>query len=74
MHFPTPYKLGEASTRWKLSEILAYEAEKTGAPAPDIPARDDRYLSDVQVAERLGVGRNTVWRWAKQKREAAQCQ
>lgn len=27
---PTPYKLGENITRWKLSEIEAWEAKKGG--------------------------------------------
>lgn len=29
----------------------------------------ETYLRDQQVAERLGVARITVWRWAKDKAE-----
>lgn len=65
MQFPTPYRL-EGSTRWRLSDLLAYEAAQIGEPAPSLTPDAERYLQDVQVAERLGVSRNTVWRWARE--------
>lgn len=30
------------------------------------PAEQERFLSDVAVAKRFSVSRQTVWRWAKQ--------
>lgn len=70
MHLPTPHQLGQGGcTRWRLSEILKFEAAKNGEPTPVIAPEAERYLSDVQVAERFGVSRNTVWRWAREARQ-----
>lgn len=71
MIFPAPHSIGLRSTRWRLSEILAYEAAQVGESAPALSPADERYLRDVEVAERLGVSRNTVWRWTKEAQEAA---
>jgi len=32
---------------------------------PILDPADERFLSDKQVAERLGVSRPTIWRWVK---------
>lgn len=69
MEFPTPHRL-QGSTRWRLSEILAYEAAKVGEPAPALPPEQERYLQDRQVAARFGVSRNTVWRWCREAAHA----
>jgi predicted DNA-binding transcriptional regulator AlpA len=45
-------------------------AQRAGAEAPVAPVgvglglRDERFLTDPQVADRYGVTRATVWRWA----------
>lgn len=65
MNFPQPHRL-QGSTRWRLSEILAFEAAQTGEPVPKIEKEDDRFLQDTQVAKRFGVARGTVWRWARE--------
>jgi len=45
MSFPAPHKLGEACTRWRLSDLLAFEAAKDDSrPEPPEsldPAKDD---------------------------------
>lgn len=70
MHLPAPHQLGQGGcTRWRLSEIIAAEAAKSNQPAPAIAPEAERYLSDVQVAERFGVSRNTIWRWAREGRQ-----
>lgn len=57
--FPPAVRLGPATTRWRESDLLAFEG------VPEIPASAaSRYLRDVEVAARYGVSRQTVWRWA----------
>jgi len=68
-NFPSPHRFGAGATRWRLSEILAFEAARTGQKAEPLPPEQERYLRDQDVAQRLGISRNSVWRWAK---EAAQ--
>lgn len=63
-HFPVPVRLSAGCTRWKLSEILKYEAARAGSPPPTIDPSEDRYLSDKEVAERFDVSRASVWRWS----------
>lgn len=65
MQFPQPHRL-QGSTRWRLSEILAFEAAQIGEPAPTVKLEAERYLQDKQVAERFGVSRGTVWRWCRE--------
>jgi len=67
MKFPQPVKLSGNASRWRLSDLLAWEAARNGAAAaPDLPASEERYLRDVEVAARYGVHRVTVWAWASQ--------
>jgi hypothetical protein len=65
MHFPTPVKLGANLTRWPLSSLEQYEAEKSGRDCEPRPIEDEVYLSDVQLAARYSVARNTIWRWSR---------
>jgi predicted DNA-binding transcriptional regulator AlpA len=69
--FPQPFKIADGTTRWKLSAILAFEAERTGTRAPNIEPQCDLYLSARAVAARLGVAPSTVWRWAAESARAA---
>jgi len=68
-NFPQPVKLGDSATRWRLSEVMAYEAARTGAAPPKIDPAYEQYLSVRVVAERMGVACSTVWRWASESRE-----
>lgn len=70
--FPNPVHFGPGATRWRLSEIVRFEAARTGEQAPALLPEQERYLRDQDVANRLGVSRNTVWRWSAQSRGAAQ--
>lgn len=63
--FPKPIKLGANCSRWPLSALEAYEAERSGRPHHRRATGDEVYLSDVQVAARYSVARNSVWRWAR---------
>jgi predicted DNA-binding transcriptional regulator AlpA len=64
--FPVPRKLGEICTRWALSELLAYEAERDGKePPPELAPENERYLSAGEVAGRYGASLTSVWRWAR---------
>lgn len=65
MAFPKPYKL-HGATRWRLSDILGYEAARLGRPAVELEPDEERYLSDKQLAERFGVTRGSIWRWARE--------
>lgn len=62
--FPKPHKLGAGSSRWALSELLAYEARRDGKQPPTLPPEQERFLSVKQVAKRYNAGVTTVWRWA----------
>lgn len=54
--FPAPHRLTEGTTRWRLSELAAWDGtEHTGT---------DTYLRAVEVAQRYGVSNATIWRWA----------
>jgi hypothetical protein len=55
MHFPTPVKLGANLTRWPLSSLEQYEAEKSGRDCEPRPIEDEVYLSDIQLAARYSV-------------------
>lgn len=64
-----PRKSG--SSRWRLSEIMRYEAERAGTPVPHLEPQAERYLSARAVAERLDVSVSTVWRWTTESARAA---
>jgi len=68
-NFPQPVKLGDSATRWRLSDVLAYEAKRTGAAPPSIDPAHEQFLSVRAVAARLGVAPSTVWRWTSESRE-----
>jgi len=61
--FPQPVSIGDSTKRWRLSDLRRYEAARSGVES-SAPADEERFLSDKQVAERYGVARGTVWRWA----------
>jgi predicted DNA-binding transcriptional regulator AlpA len=60
--YPIGRRIGPGCTRWRLSDILAYEAACAGESAPSLPPDQERYLSARQLALRHGVGVATVWR------------
>lgn len=64
IRFPAPVKLGPSTTRWRLSDLARWEAAQASAPI-EAPAQD-AYLTDRDVAARYGIGRVTVWRWARE--------
>jgi len=68
--FPHPYHMGpgRSCTRWRLSDLLAYEAASTGETPPALAPLEERYLSVKQVAERYGASVPTIWRWTKGRR------
>ena len=66
--FPAPKKLGVSMTRWRLSEILQYEAERTGEPVPRIDPADERWLTVGEVADRFAASVPTIWRWTANSR------
>lgn len=58
--FPQPIRLGEATTRWRESDLLAWEG------LTEIPPEAFKvYLRDLEVADRYGVSRATIWRWSR---------
>lgn len=59
------------TSRWRLSDILAFEAARAGAPAPRIEPQAECYLAASAVAARLGVTVSTIWRWATESARAA---
>lgn len=69
-NFPRPCSIGVRATRWRLSDIAAYEAARTGDKLPTIQPGAERYLSARAVAQRLGVAQSTVWRWSLEARRA----
>jgi len=68
--FPAPVKIGPA-TRWRLSDLEAFDARAAGeiAPEPRAP-QDERYLSVKRVAERYDTSVSTVWRWVNRSLQA----
>lgn len=66
MCFPSPTKLAANCSRWPLSALELYEANRLGRDYPGRSADQEIYLSDLQVAARYNVSRNTVWRWARE--------
>jgi len=72
MQFPEPIRLGENTTRWRLSDLERFEAAAAGEPVPRRrdPA-DERYLSVRQVADRLGSSIPSIWRWTAEARQSA---
>jgi|GEM_PF-7037080 len=71
MQFPHPVKLGPNCSRWPLSLLELYEAERSGSRYKPRSKADEVYLSDTQVAARYNVARNTVWRWTRDSEVAA---
>lgn len=69
--FPAPVSLAPGSTRWRLSDLMRWESARAGEPAPAIDRASDQYLTDRQVAARLGVARQSIWRWCAVARGAA---
>ncbi len=70
MEFPSPIQLGPSSTRWRLSDLEAYEAQCAGDPSP--PRRSSEhelYLDVKQVAARYSSSAPTVWRWVRNGRK-----
>lgn len=63
--FPKPERVGTACTRWKLSDLLAYEARRDGKEPPTLAPEQERWLSARQVGERYGASVTSVWRWAR---------
>lgn len=62
--FPQPHKIGLRSTRWRLSELEAYENGST-----DRKPEDEVYLSVRQTAKRYSVQPNAIWQWARMSRQ-----
>lgn len=63
--FPKPARLGPATTRWRESDLLAWEG------IANIPPEAHRtYLKDADVAARYSVSRATIWRWARDEKAA----
>ena len=71
MQFPAPTKLGPNCSRWPLSRLEQYEAGRAGREYTPRPTDQEIYLTDIQVAARYNVARNSVWRWARESEAAA---
>ncbi|WP_148045577.1 hypothetical protein [Salinisphaera orenii] len=71
MRFPSPTKLAPNCSRWPLSALEKYEADRLGYQHESRPPDREIYLSDIQVAARYNVSRNSVWRWAREGAEVA---
>ncbi|MGE3771477.1 MAG: hypothetical protein AB7I32_01020 [Gammaproteobacteria bacterium] len=69
--FPRPVGLAPATKRWKLSDLLRYEAAQAGGDPSSVAVEHERFLTDRQVAERYGIARPTVWRWAAEEKAVA---
>lgn len=69
--FPQPHRLSSATTRWRLSELTAYEARVADTDHVPETVEQERFLTCAQVAKRYGVSVATIWRWAAAGREAA---
>ena len=66
MKFPRWIHLGPNCTRWRLSDLEAYEARCSGGPEPLARSpENERYMSVRQVAERYETSVPTIWRWAR---------
>ncbi|HMM76153.1 MAG TPA: hypothetical protein PJ986_10625 [Gammaproteobacteria bacterium] len=70
--FPQPVQLGESTVRWRLSDLLRYEAARAGTDPAAVSVGAEQFLRDQQVAERYGVARGSIWRWAAAAREASE--
>lgn len=70
--FPTPRRVGANSTRWRLSDLLDFEATRDGQPAPKLEPDAERYLSAADVAHRYHVTASSVWRWSLEAKRAAE--
>lgn len=68
--FPIPRHLGVNTTRWPLSSLLHYEANRDGKCPPTLSPEQERYLTVREVAARYAVGITTVWRWAREATDA----
>lgn len=73
-HFPAPRRVGANSTRWRLSDLLAYEAQRDRQPAPELSPDAERFLSAADVARRYGVTPSSVWRWALEAKRATKAE
>lgn len=69
--FPQPFRIGNAAARWRLSDVLTFEAGRAGGPTPEIDPAEERYLPARAVAQRLGVSTSTIWRWSLETKRAA---
>lgn len=69
--FPGPLAINEATKRWRLSDLLRYEAAIAGTDPAAVKVERESFLTDKQVAERYGVARGSVWRWAAADDKAA---
>jgi len=67
--FPQPVRPSPAVTRWRLSDLLKYEAALAGTDPATIP--QETFLPAKRVASRYGVGISTIWRWAATAQEGA---
>lgn len=67
---PSPLKISAGCSRWRFSDLLAFEAACAGEKAPQIAPDQEHYLSAKQVAKRHGVSEATVWRRAAESRQA----
>jgi len=62
--FPNPI-LFSRERRWRLSELLAYEAAAAGLPEPDpLNPEDEIYLTSAQIRKRYG-GVSDMWIWRR---------
>lgn len=69
--FPDPTYIGR-TRRWKLSEVLAYEAACAGLPPVPLSSPvDEVYLSAAQIRQRLNVSDMWLWRRCHASTEAA---
>ena len=56
---------------WKLSDLLAYEAELAGEPPPPpLPPEKEKFLTALQLRERYG-GVSEMWFWRRLKEAEA---
>jgi len=62
--FPEPHYLGRRR-HWKLSDLLNYEAELRGDPAPEpLAPSEERFLTASQVRTRYGDV-SDMWLWRR---------
>jgi len=62
--FPKPIRISANCARWRLSELLRFDADLEGREPVQLSEEQERYMSARDVARRYGVSTASVYRWA----------